>query len=107
MLKTIAEWAARKFVVLQIQERIRRLESTVTLAEQTVIDAKQSVQFTRLLLSGGELLEFTGTESEISDAARGMSHRTKRCVTVAVVVAYHHRRGCADLRTSGLDAVGN
>jgi hypothetical protein len=109
MLKTLAEWAARKLLVLQIQERLRRLESSVTLAERLVhgLHAVDSTRVTRILLSGSERITVCGTESEIADAAVRLSRQTKNCVTVAVVVAYHHRRGCDDRRTPGVDMVGN
>ena len=109
MFKTLAEWAARKLLVLQIQERIRRLESSVTLAERLMHGSQSAdaAMVTRILLSGSERLTVRGTEAEIAAAAGRLARQTKTCVTVAVVVAYHHRRGCEDRRSAGVDLVGN
>jgi hypothetical protein len=84
-------------------------ESAVTLAERLVngAHAVDTIRCTRLLLSGSECISVTGTDAEISAAAARLSRQTKSCVVVAVVVAYHHRRGCSDRRTAGIDAVGN
>jgi hypothetical protein len=100
MLKTLAEWVTRKLVVLSIQERLRNTDRIVRVGAD-------SAQLTRILISAGECHDVTGTEAQIADAASRLASRTKSCVTVAIVVAYHHRRDCADRRTSGIDSVGN
>lgn len=109
MIRAFTEWAARKMIVFAIHERLRNLESSVTMAERLIKGPRleESVRITRLLLSGEERLEVTGTEDQIVEAAARMARRTRSCVTVAVVVAYHHRRGCTDRRTGGFDTVGN
>lgn len=108
MLKTLAAWLGGPAAL----ERIEQLEQRilVVIADawyRKQVTQRSDVRQTRLLLSGSECITVSGTDAEIAAAASRLSRQTKNCVTVAVVVAYHHRRGCSYRRTAGVDAVGN
>ena len=110
MLKGIAEWVARKLVVAkieQLEERVLVVLADAWRNDQREPTVKTDVRFTRVLLSAGELVVVTGTDDEIAAAAAHLSSRTKACVSVAVIVAIHHRRGCSDRRDGGVETVGN
>lgn len=63
---------------------------------------------TRILLSGNERRIVTGTDDEIGLAAERMRRRTRKCVTVAVIVGHYHVGACESRPTSGgYDPEGN
>lgn len=61
----------------------------------------------RLLVSGDQIVEFEGNDHELRAAMSRLAGRTRKCVTVAVVVGRYHRRGCLTRRGGGYDPVGN
>ncbi len=86
-----------------VRTRIRNLERSVSTAEKWLEDMK----LTRTLTSGSEELTVTGTQDQIDAAAARMSRRTRKCVSISVVVGHYHRRGCDQCPAGGIDTVGN
>jgi hypothetical protein len=72
-----------------LNERIARLASSVTLAEVWM----KEFRITRILLSGSEVQRVTGTELDVRRAAAAMAIRTRSCVTVTAVVGHHRPEG--------------
>ena len=68
---------------------------------------EHDVKITRMLVSGTRNVVFTGTQSEVEQAAARLSHLTGACVSISVIVAHYHRRGCVDRRQGGYQAEGN
>lgn len=68
---------------------------------------ESAMNITRMLCSLGQTLTVTGTEAQVTAAARRMARRTRSCVTICVIVGYYHRRGCDDHPAGGVTIDGN
>jgi hypothetical protein len=103
MIKICFDWLA---ICLGVPDRLHQLSKSVALAEQWM-ESEDHMKLSRILISGTERLNVTGTQAEVEAAAMRMSRRTKACVTVAVAVAHYHRRNCGDLPRGGFTEVGD
>lgn len=102
-LRTCFDWLV---IWLGIPERISRLSKSVEVAEQRM-ESEDHMKLSRILISGTERLNVSGTQSEVEAAAMRMSRRTKTCVTVAVAVGHYHRRNCDELPRGGFTEAGD
>ena len=73
----------------------------------TSSDTEDHMKLSRILISGTERLNVSGTQAEVEAAAMRMSRRTKTCVTVAVAVGHYHRRNCDELPRGGFTEAGD
>ncbi len=82
----LAGFMEARRVIADLNERVSRLASSVTLAESWM----REFFITRILLSGAEVQRVIGTELDVRRAAAAMANRTGERVTVTAVLGYHH-----------------